>query len=441
MLEESLQSSVNAVKRAMRHKFLPEINKHLAKMVKKSAVRILTKTDMEKIIRGEIKVNFLARNFTEKGTSASTNVRFLADTARPIPHADGKTLSSVTAGPKGDINDLVKSGTIFHLNQRHVETDLSSAYWSIRIAESVGMLTLSVWFHQPEEYGTDQPVMMLPTAKEFGIGDSGSALKSAVEKFVVPELKDDPFLANIVACYGYVDNFPVTSPSNTKEETLLNVIKTKKAFSKFGLDLNKTFTPHHMLDNKEDSPVDTNLYGLNWNLEDDTCTPLFELNVHKKVKGRVFGKNLEEEDLDPMKITTRDIGRLTSEIYSVTGRDVSPSSHSARLLLSTCCMLNKTNDIDLAVHSFSPETAAVCVQFFHGLCGIKKRPIQRYCVPDGYVINHLVIDHDGSDTGLGTSIRVVSFDKTDTNKRTSYILGAKSISNVQFGIKFRLGSY
>ena len=200
MLEESLQSSVNAVKRAMRHKVLPEINKHLAKMVKKSAVRILTKTDMDKIIRGEIKVNFLARNFTEKGTSASTNVRFLADTARPIPHADGKTLSSVTAGPKGDINDLVKSGTIFHLNQRHVETDLSSAYWSIRIAESVGMLTLSVWFHQPEEYGTDQPVMMLPTAKEFGIGDSGSALKSAVEKFVVPELKDDPFLANIVAC-------------------------------------------------------------------------------------------------------------------------------------------------------------------------------------------------------------------------------------------------
>ena len=428
MIEESLQSTESAVRRAMKNNVLTAINHHLSKMVKKGAIKPLKVADVERMCDEKVGFNFLARNYTEKDSSSTTAVRFLADSARPIPHTDGKTLSSVTAGPKGDINSLQNAGILFHMNQNHVETDLSSAYWSIKVSIEVGMLTLSVWYHLPETFGTDQPILLCPTAKEFGIGDSGSVLKSGIEKFVVPDIRQ-PFLAKLVSTYGYVDNFPVTSLSNTRDETLENVQVVKGCFKKYNLDLNKSFVPHHMIKDdakNDDTPTETNLYGLKWNLETDHTSPLFTLNVHKKIKGRSSGKCLEDEDLNHEKITVRDVARLTSEIYSVTGRDVGPSSHSARLLLSTCCMLNKSGDIDKEIVTFSPEMAEVSKRFFHGLRGINKVEMKRFCVPENFHVTHVVIDHDGSDTGYAASARIVSVDRSDPNNRNCAVIAAKS---------------
>ena len=78
------------------------------------------------------------------------------------------------------------------------------------------------------------------------------------------------------------------------------------------------------------------------------------------------------------------------------------------------------SDIDEPIKSFSEEMADVTVKFFHNLRGINKQKIQRYCVPAGFDINHVIVDHDGSDTSYASSARIVSFNRKNNDDRLNH---------------------
>ena len=403
-----------------------QVNKHFLKMSRLGAAIPLTAEEMQQMIDGTILHQFCSRSFVEKASSEQSSLRVVADTSRQIPLTH-QTLVSIFQCPKKGLNSLMSACILFHCNQAHHEYDISSAYQCIRTSEKNSYLCLTMFYYDWLKNKTNSPVILRNSAEDFGKSDAGLVLHLAIKKFPGMELADHEYLFKLAVLLRYVDNIPVTDPSNNPETVNKMGERIKAAFQKYGMSLDKSYKPS--INGEKILREATILYGLDWNLLLDLAFPHINININKTVRGRIMGEDITKQPVTHKDINRRVMARIAASVYDLCGRYLIPIMISLRILLSDICRITTKADVDTPLETISPAACDRVVKFVQELSNYKTiPPMRRYVIPIGHKVDWFILDHDGSEMGNCATLHVVTSDTT-TGQQQSLILAAKAHVN------------
>ena len=352
---------------------------------------------------------FTMGNMVYNENSASTSVRFINDTSRPIK---GQMASVSTSNycPRKVLNDMYKTITRFLLYEVGYSSDVQGAYRGVKCTYEDSLLRLYVWF---EDLDNPDASVVIYRRKSIDFGDGGASasLEIGCNKFVAEEARLE-ISKTIIRDFRYADN----NFYSFKDKLLYFMVKKdiEEAFAKFSLPLKYTIT------NLDVDPSITSKYklfdgtverqmGLNWDVSTNTVIPATTLNIHGKKRGKQVGEPLTETDLDKIQITRRHLMRLCSQLHDYTERHIGPIKSSMKLLVSRACDIVDNANIDKPLENYDQPFAETTKSFLKNLKKIKDlKPFQRFVIPCGYKLNHLVVTRDGGGGGYAATIHFIS---------------------------------
>ena len=427
--EEALKSS-----KAMLHRLkklgtekVEEYDSQIRKSIKDNCFEKLTEDDIRNLEHQPH--YFTMGNMVYNENSASTSVRFVNDTARPIK---GQMASVSTSNycPRKVLNDMYKTITRFLLYEVGYSSDVKGAYRGVKCTYDDSFLRLYVWFDDLDD-PEGSIIILRRKSLDFGDGHASASLEIGCNKFVANWAKLE-ISKIIIKNFRYADN----NLYSFKDKLMYFLVKKdiEEAFDKFSLPLKYTIT------NLDVDPTITAKYklfdghierqmGLNWDIADNTITPAVTLNIHGKKRGKHVGENLEETDLEVQPITRRHLMRLCSQLHDYTERHIGPIKSSMKLLVSRACDIVDTKNLDKPLKDFDESFAVTCKTFIRNLQKMKElKPFQRFVIPCGYKLNHVVVTRDGGGGGFAATIHFISKLEPGKTGETwhSYIMAAKS---------------
>merc|ERR1712155_170445 len=112
------------------------------------------------------------------------------------------------------------------------------------------------------------------------------------------------------------------------------------------------------------------MYGVLWDLVEDSVKPRLRLNVHGFKRGSPQGEDLPLTDFDSLIITRRKHVRLLASLYDLTGIFLTPVIAQAKLLLREIVKVTPKDDLDADLATFSPPLDTAVRKFWSGLANL-----------------------------------------------------------------------
>ena len=352
---------------------------------------------------------FTMGNMVYNENSSSTSVRFINDTSRPI-RGQMASVSTSNYCPRKVLNDMYKTLTRFLLYEVGYSSDVQGAYRGLKCTYEDSLLRLYVWFEDLSD--PDSSVVIYRRKSiDFGDGGASASLEIGCNKFVAEEAKLE-ISKTIIRNFRYADN----NFYSFKDKLLYFIVKRdiEEAFKKYSLPLKYTIT------NLDVDPSIVSKYklfdgsierqmGLNWDVSTNTIVPATTLNIHGKKRGRQVGEALIDTDLDKIQITRRHLMRLCSQLHDYTERHIGPVKSSMKLLVSRACDIVDNANIDKPIENYDQSFADTVKCFLKNLKKINElKPFQRYVIPCGYKLSHIVLTRDGGGGGYAATLHFIS---------------------------------
>ena len=105
----------------------------------------------------------------------------------------------------------------------------------------------------------------------------------------------------------------------------------------------------------------------------------------------------------------RDSSRIAAQIFDLTGRHCGPVIAAAKTLLSKACCIANPENIDTNLKSLNSDFYVECLKFLKQLQKFDSiKPWARSNIPSTHLLKTVHFLHDGSVSGLGSTIYFTS---------------------------------
>ena len=421
--EAALRSSERVVNKTKNTEKLEVLDRQNASYLRTGKYGILTAEEMQAVLDGTIPSQFFCRGYVEKPDSASTPVRAVSDTSRPIWRL-GQSLSTSNPAPRGHTSSLFDMTARFtgtpvygsldiakvtnNNNNDNILTNiLPQAYHSVHLDPSQKYLYLSIWFDNVCVDHTRYPVIYYNNVLDFGFGAAHVSLEGALLKFGLPACR----LEKSKTCLSeetYVDNIGILAETYEELEEIKQDIV--ESLGKYNLECDKFFVHREKAADPDKVGDSTVLFGVIWDLKSDTIKPRTKLNIHGYKRGSPQGEDLPLTDLDKEYFSRRRHVRLLAELYDLLGSFYGPVLSQAKLLLRAVIKATPKDNIDLDLKDYSEELDKAVRDFWKSVANlqsdIKFRP--RSAIPIGYNLSHMVVVHDAGLDMVASVVYLVS---------------------------------
>ena len=298
---------------------------------------------------------------------------------------------------------------------------------------------LSVWFENVTETFTKFPYIVFNTVIDFGLvepphitshsphlhirfGSAHVSLEGGIRKFGVPACKREDSKRALLH-ETYVDNIGIIATDADHLEAIRADIVS--ALSIYNLNCDKFYAPR----SETHLPVASSsvMYGILWNMEDDTIKPRTKLNIWGFKRGAAQGEDLAETNFEGLLITRRRHARLLASLYDSLGSFYGPLLSQAKLLMKQMVKITPKDNLDANLRDFSVALDDTVRNFWFGLKDIQEKINfrSRSAIPKGNTLQHILAIHDAGAHMLGTVIYLVSKNK-DTGELVSNVFSSKS---------------
>ena len=404
----ALKSSQRVVNKTKSTEKLAVLDKQNQTYLDSGKYGILTVEEFQDVVDGKIPSQFFCRGFVEKSDSVTTPVRAISDTSRPIWRL-GKSLSTSNPAPRGFTSSLYEMTARFLSTPVYGSLDISKAYHSIHLHEDDRFLFLSFWFDDVVRKHCRDPYITFNTVVDFGFGAAHVSLAGGILKFGLPACK----LEESKQCLEnetYVDNIGVLGETWEELEKIKDDIV--QALAGYNLICDKIYIHKERAADPSKVPDSTVMYGVLWDLVEDSVKPRLRLNVHGFKRGSPQGEDLPLTDFDSLVITRRKHVRLLASLYDLTGIFLTPVIAQAKLLLREIVKVTPKDDLDADLATFSPPLDTAVRKFWSGLANLQTdiayRP--RSCIPANHKLKHIYCLHDAGMHMVASVVYLVSTD-------------------------------
>ena len=401
-----------------------EFNKQVEKSIKDDCFEELTEEEIGNL--ENIPHFYTMGNIVWNSNSASTSVRMINDTARPIKGMM-ESVSTSNYCPRQVLNKMYSTLVRFMLYQIGYSSDVQGAYRAIKCSYLDSFLRLFVWFTDMDD-PDNSAVIYRRKSLDFGDGSASCSFEVASNEHVSEEAKLE-ISKKIIKDLRYADN----NLFSFQDKLLYYLVKKdiEKAFAMFNMPLKYTIS------NIDVEPAQHTLFGqnierqmgLDWNLDNNTVLPALNLSLFEKRRGKAMGPSLENTNLQDIPLTRRHLMRIASQLHDPLERHIGPVKATAKQLVSKSCDVADNSKLDTPLSDLDEDFAQLAGQFLENLKTIPTlKPYLKYVIPCGYKIHHIVMTRDGGGGGYGVTLHIVS--KLLPGKIGepwfSYILAAKS---------------
>ena len=358
---------------------------------------------------------FLSHSITYKETSLSSKARLLANPSVLISKS-GRSLNSALALPHNLCNNAFELALRFQTYYNYILSDLSKAYRSVNYTYPDSLLSLYVWFdHKDIENQVENPrVVIFRTARNnWGASIAGDVLEISIRGKIVPICKLD-LTKQILNRFRYIDDH---AWGTNYDLILWNIISKDmyESYSKFNFTLkychgvggNQLLSGQfsHNFDKASETCL-----GMKIDFNKDEIKPHNYLALGSKRKGILNGETLVNDDLSADTfVSRRSLSRITAQIFDLTGRHCGPVIAAAKTLLSKACCIANPDNIDTNLKSLNSDFHSECVQFLKQLQKFDSiQPWPRSNIPSTHLLKTVHFLHDGSVSGLGSTVYLTS---------------------------------
>ena len=413
--EEALKSSKRVLK-ILRKKGLEktmEYNGEWQKGVKEGCFVALS---AEEIARLPTTAHaFLSHSITYKETSLSSKARLLANPSVLVSNS-GRSLNSALALPHNLCNNAFELALRFQTYHNYILSDLSKAYRSVSYTYPDSLLSLYVWFDSTDlENQVENPkVVIFRTARNnWGASIAGDVLEIAIRGKIVPTCKLD-MTKQILNRFRYIDDH---AWGTNYDLIVWNIISRDmyESYNRFNFTLkychgvggNQLLSGN--FSHNYDKTSETCL-GMEIDFNKDEIKPHNYLALGPKRKGILSGETLVNDDLSvDTFVSRRSLSRIAAQIFDLTGRHCGPVIAAAKTLLSKACCIANPENIDTNLKSLNSDFYVECLKFLKQLQKFDSiKPWSRSNIPSTHLLKTVHFLHDGSVSGLGSTIYFTS---------------------------------
>ena len=428
----ALRASVSLVRKCEKEGSLHVIDGQFRARIANGQLTPLTTTEIQGIMKGEIKSQFILRNKVSNLKSETSPCRLVANTAHKIDFTDSSLVDSDPCA-KHNLVDLLGLTLKVFTSSNAVMTDIKGAYLALGLSDTTKYFYLNIWFVEPEKYGTKYPIILKSENVDFGFGSASVILRIGILKYAVPDCKME-VSRDTVSASTYVDNIGFVVIPEVKQ-LAMSLIDVKTAMDKNNLVVDKFYIPRKIYDHpdmkefKEKYNVDfkpcTVTLGVSWCLIEDSVVPATNLTLYPTHRGIPTGESMRKTDLNKTLMTRRTISRAVAQIWDNCGRFYAPAQAGAKWLLTNTCKVLSLTEMDIPIINRDRDLGLAVTAFWTNMSQTDINPFPRCTVKSDWKIIAIVQDHDASIALCGSVMYVIS--EGPAGDRESHVLSAKSL--------------
>ena len=435
-LEASVKRFEKLVRQSLKGGFWPQLNKQICERYKRNEIAKLEPKEMEAILNGEIKAQFVSQSYVEAPHKA-TAFRIICDSSINI-----KGVNNSIAGSNRSPRVEIQSFNSIVISQRTysclIAQDLMRAYNGVLLDEIQSYLFCTPWASEPEKYGLTRMLLLRMLVLCFGFGSAGYDMTSGIVVHGVPRmlLEESRFLAILKS---YVDNLNSIGQNATLVAKV--AMDMVAALDEISMIVDKIQIPawYAALENEavkellEKYPFiqktgKCTQMGYIWELDSDLVTPHLKLNIHDSRRGAPLGPGYENENVDKIVWTRKLLSKLTPTLFDSVGSLLGIPIVVTKLLLSRVCRTVPITRMEDDIANYDKDLADLVRRVWKNIQRFYSefRPMRRAAIPYEYTLRSLICSHDGSQSAYSSVCHTVSYKGDNVD---SHILGAKSTCN------------
>ena len=366
-----------------------------------------------------------------KESSPTSAIRLTNDAS--TGHKLGLSANDVQA--KGRTSLCAVNRVLWHFMEFEIGwlNDMTKCYRNCRTKLLSNTLRRILWFQDPRKEETLMPYM--PVRMSYGDRQPDKIISVICRNILAPEAEKQfgeigVKVSKILHRHMYLDDTASSFRDVQQKNSVQDVYK--KLFSKYSLPIKNYVTTHKYGDHDqierverlkaEGKPLTEQILGIVWNFEQDSFVPVLKLNVHKRVRNRYVGPDLDQTDINQLVLTKRVMARVIAECYDATGRCLPIAIIAGKTLYSKVCKLGPDWPWD---QELPPEHSKAGKEYLHEMVALMRglKPFPRAFIKAKTILKSLVGLRDGGQSGYGVVIYAVSADPS--GQRSSRIVGSK----------------
>merc|ERR1711954_357878 len=398
------------------------LHQQLLKNIKDGGFEVLSAIETEKVLKKPH--NFIKNYLIENLKSKSTPIRTILDPSSYDPKTQTSINAILSKLPMKQ-NPITLILMSFMIYAYPLSMDIKSAFHNIEMTKEHQNFQLIAGFDTSFEDWEKHPIVIRCLSLVYGNSQSCQLLEAGLRGLCkLKKLKGS--LLKVISEFRLIDNF--LSSYNKKEEMVEMKNQVELIMQEFNLPLKEYDTSAAGISNIwQDEENIQNLLGVRWSKNEDFITPNWQFNLAKKRRGkRKKERNVTLSNIDSQKWTRRTLLRLIMSIFDPLGILSNHFIINFKILFSKVCKQCPAGDYNTDIGSKDITVRNEIIENVKKLLEFKCSPLKRNFLDEDKNILYLVTSGDWSSVGYGSTIHLISENKSGL-KRSRLIRAANKI--------------